>query len=278
MNPHHPNHAGQATEEEQSQLHVVFTAANQRCAIAHDKVEQMVTLPPVVPVPHTHPAVAGIINLRGAVIGLLDLRAVFGRPSVADEIQGLLMELDDYEREHQDMVAQLSWALESKSALPRLPEPHECGYGRRYADGAQGNQHVQSVISRIDGPHKALHALRGDLERLVRAGDRERAARRLADAQAGDLARMGQLFNELRETYRTGRRDIALVVRLDGMSPMAVQVDSVETVDTLTRANGTEWDGSRNFGSSMIDHIATDREGRLVTVIEPARLFELVAA
>ena len=59
---------------------VVFRLEGQRYALHLSQVERVVPMVAVSPLPHTPAVVVGVINYRGAVVPVLDLRPRFGFP------------------------------------------------------------------------------------------------------------------------------------------------------------------------------------------------------
>lgn len=57
---------------------VVFTLANEEYGVEVDKVQTIERMQPLTRVPKTPPFVKGVINLRGVVIPVIDLRGRFG--------------------------------------------------------------------------------------------------------------------------------------------------------------------------------------------------------
>jgi purine-binding chemotaxis protein CheW len=57
---------------------VLFEAGNGLFAMSAKFVGEMLLLPPVVRVPNMPPEIRGMINLRGSILKLIDLRIVLG--------------------------------------------------------------------------------------------------------------------------------------------------------------------------------------------------------
>jgi len=66
-----------SAKEHKKQL-VVFTLANEYYGLDIAAVENIIKLPPITAVPGTDPFIKGVINLRGAVLPVADLRKRFG--------------------------------------------------------------------------------------------------------------------------------------------------------------------------------------------------------
>lgn len=65
-----------------SELHVVFSVADSEYALPAALVRQLETYSGATRVPGSAPYVAGIIQVRGQVIPVIELRKLFGHPSV----------------------------------------------------------------------------------------------------------------------------------------------------------------------------------------------------
>ena len=69
--------------EGMSQFVLVFELDELQCAIDSTAVKEVVRAVAVRPMPGQSPFIAGVIDLRGSTVPVLDLRARFGRPSRA---------------------------------------------------------------------------------------------------------------------------------------------------------------------------------------------------
>jgi len=57
---------------------LTFTLANEEYGIGILKIKEIIGMMPITPVPHTPDYVKGVVNLRGKVIPVMDLRLRFG--------------------------------------------------------------------------------------------------------------------------------------------------------------------------------------------------------
>ena len=67
----------EATEQSQ---YLTFYLAGEEYAISILRVKEILEYDTLTPVPQTPPAIRGVINLRGSVVPVVDLRAKFGLP------------------------------------------------------------------------------------------------------------------------------------------------------------------------------------------------------
>jgi purine-binding chemotaxis protein CheW len=83
-----------ATQTEQTALLATFTVRDAQCALDAAEIQEVIRLGPVTPVRHAPPEVAGIINLRGRIVTMLDvgLRLGFPRAVPTGETRIIIME------------------------------------------------------------------------------------------------------------------------------------------------------------------------------------------
>lgn len=76
---------------------LVFTLGGLTCGVNVAKVREVIGALKPIHVPRTHPAVVGVVNLRGKVIPLVDLQLYFhpGQASTADQRHVIVMEFND---------------------------------------------------------------------------------------------------------------------------------------------------------------------------------------
>ncbi|PKN54190.1 MAG: hypothetical protein CVU56_27890 [Deltaproteobacteria bacterium HGW-Deltaproteobacteria-14] len=263
--------AQSVTAIDATDLQVVFSAAGHRFSVPHKVVEQMVTPPAVVRVPNVHHAVRGVVNLRGVVVGMLDLRALIGAPSAESEAAALATELDDHRRAHGAWLDELEAATTEGRSFTLPTDPRTCEFGRWRETFRPTNLQLHMLMSRMDGAHRHIHEVAEQTVRLLRRGQREGALAVLAEARGYGLGRLAQLFDETREALSESRRDIALVLRRAGRTPLALLVDSVDAVSTLTPARVAEQRGDTLGG--LVAGLATDRDGALVAALDVDALY-----
>jgi purine-binding chemotaxis protein CheW len=76
-----PQRADSAPMEERAGKYLIFRLGSEEFGTRVIKVREIMGIQDVTPVPHTPVFVKGVINLRGKVIPVIDLRLKFGLPS-----------------------------------------------------------------------------------------------------------------------------------------------------------------------------------------------------
>ena len=138
--------------------HIVITLAGTPYAVPLTAVQEVENPPPVVPVPFAPDWIAGVVNLRGAVLTLVDLPDLLGLGSWRRGAEAKILVLRGDE--------QVAVAVDGLRGMRRLPEQE-----RSHIEGALPGQ----VARYISGMYRSDDDLLGilDIERL------------LADADAG---------------------------------------------------------------------------------------------
>ena len=86
---------------------VIFQVKEGLYAVGSQNVREIVMLPKVVEVPNLPPEIRGVINLRGKVMPLIDLRVKLGLPSAKAELDELVQLLHDREKDHHNWLKEL---------------------------------------------------------------------------------------------------------------------------------------------------------------------------
>jgi len=86
---------------------VVFSLKDTLCAISACDVQSMVAMPPVIKVPHTPDYVRGVVNLRGRVMPVIDLRTRLGMNSFLAEVEEFCAMMEQREQDHKNWLLEL---------------------------------------------------------------------------------------------------------------------------------------------------------------------------
>lgn len=78
---------------------IVFALANEEYGVEVEKVKTIERMMPMTRVPKTYDFVKGVINLRGVVVPVIDLRGRFGLPEAefTDNSRIVIIQVDDLE-------------------------------------------------------------------------------------------------------------------------------------------------------------------------------------
>ena len=189
-------------------------------------------MPRVVCIPRMPPYVRGVINLRGQVFPVIDLRLRLGMKSLSAETNELIQLLEQREQDHENWIAELESSVKEKRDFKLTTDPHQCAFGKWYDHYHTKNQILAFCLKKFDAPHKKIHAIASRVKELQHQKKYALALNLIEDTKNGDLAEMVQLFADARSLLIEEIREIALILEWKEIS-VAVSVDSVETVERL---------------------------------------------
>lgn len=110
------NRRTQLAGENRLELLMFRLGSRQRFGINVFKVQEVIQCPPLTQLPHAHPAIKGVINMRGKTISIIDLAYAIGRRPVTD-ISNCNVIVTEYNRNTQgflvdsvDRIENLNWS------------------------------------------------------------------------------------------------------------------------------------------------------------------------
>jgi purine-binding chemotaxis protein CheW len=224
---------------------VLFEAGNGLYAVSAEFVREMLTLPPVVRVPNAPPEVRGVINIRGSILKLVDLRIVLGVSSAQSEVDALIQLLHDREKDHRNWLKELEACVRERRPFNLARDPHKCKFGvwfDQYRKQCQSQEQTiqttffRMALEKMDAPHQVIHASADEVLKKAESGNFEDALAILEKRRNCELALLIKLFEESRQILKETRREIVLVVR-NGAKQFAMSVDGVQSVEHIPGEN-----------------------------------------
>lgn len=215
----------------------------------------------------------GIINLRGSVLPVIDLRIRLGLPSAAKELDELLAIFDAREQDHKNWIAELDASIRERRPFALTTDPTKCAFGRWYGSLKTDNVVLATYLKRIDAPHREIHRRGAEAISLQAQGDSASAQAIAAHIREYSLKETLALFQDAKAALREAQREVAVVARGE-QGRFAVVVDAVESVEQLRSQDVDEESravlASREPGLTAIGRRAKD--DALVVVIDVKRL------
>jgi purine-binding chemotaxis protein CheW len=216
-----------------SQTSLIVRLGAQTFAVDGTKVREMVSTPVVRPLPQLPPFVRGVINLRGRVMPLVDLRLRLGLPSAMQEVEALVEVLTSREEDHRTWLAELDASVAEERPFTLTTDPHACRFGKWYDTYRTDNVMLDLVLRRFDAPHRRIHDVGREVVDLGSAGRWAEAAALVATTRDTVLNDLVRLFDEARSVVQSSHREIAVVLDVNGRE-FATSVDGVESVERLS--------------------------------------------
>ncbi len=235
-------------------------------------------MPHCTPVPNMPAYVRGVINLRGHVIRVIDLRLRLAMPSKESDIQAMVDMLSAREKDHLNWLQTLEASVKENKPFTLARDPSKCAFGKWYDNYKTEDGALGLILQAFDAPHRRIHAIADRVCAAADEGRQDEAMSIITQTRSGDLASMVTLFENTRVAYREGQKELAIVLEHEGRS-LAIAVDSVESVERINDAEtdeiATVMGGLQmDFFSKTIKRLGTQQ---IMLMLEPHLLMDGVA-
>lgn len=211
---------------------VLFELNKQQYGIRTEHVREMVTMKDLSKLPDAPAYLRGVINLRGIVIPVVDLRKRLGFTSALDEMEALVQLLLDREKDHINWLTELRKTVEENYEFKLATDPHKCAFGKWYDSYTTSNHLLAMQLRKFDEPHKRIHGIAVKVKELEKQGKTSEAIEMIEHAWNHDLSAMRELFAETIAILRTANREIIIIGEHDN-TRIGYVVDSVSEVIDL---------------------------------------------
>lgn len=216
--------------------YTIFRVKNGLFALTCEHVREIVSIPNVTSVPQTPSDVRGVINLRGRVIQLVDLRVKLGQPSLRTEIEALIQLLRDREQDHRNWLNELEKCIHDRRPFGLARDPHKCKFGLWYDQYVTQDTLLSMTLPAMDAPHQVIHATAAMALGLAEKGDSAGALALIASRRNTELASLIRLFEESRRLLTEKHREVALILK-QADKWLALCADAVEAVESIPEEN-----------------------------------------
>ncbi len=253
---------------------VIFRLLEQQFAVSTNNVKEMVRMPKVVSVPQTPDYFRGVMNLRGKVIPVVDLRKKMGMTSFQDETRDLVELLIQREEDHKNWIVELESSVREKREFKLATDPHKCAFGKWYDKFSTENRILENCLKKFDEPHKKIHSIAVEVKKYEKNNDFKGAFHIIDQTKTNELARMIELFEEARTLLTEDQKEIALILE-NGGKFIGLAIDAIETIEKLSVEDIEEVPPMiATGGNEYISALGKRKEGQgLVQLLEVEHIF-----
>lgn len=225
-------------------------------------------LPDVTPLPNAPFEVRGVINFRGRLIELLDTRRLLGLTTITEEIADFNTMMDKRYNDHLNWLNTLENTVKNDTEFTLATDPHKCAFGKWYDSYNSKNTDIMflSTFAKFDKPHKDIHGIAYQAERLIAKGDRQTAMDLVESTRNTKLAEMLSLFSDLKEAYKNSRKEIVVVIGEDESKCIGLSVDQITAIEHLSEFDENLVKDSMT-GTEYLSGIAKRKDGSVVIIL-----------
>jgi len=200
------------------------------CGIPTQHVTEMVPLGTLVGIPEAPAYVRGMIKLRERIYSAVDLRARMGMAGRREEVGGVVSILSQRKQDHIRWLNELKASVEENRPFTLTTDPHKCEFGKWYDTFKTDNFILADQIQKFDRPHRKIHELAIEIEKMVEADKRDAALERIHHAWNKELKVMIDLFDSTYEVVCANLREILIVLAERMETPYCLVVDEIKEV------------------------------------------------
>jgi len=230
--------------------YVIAGVKDLQLAVSAQYVQEIVRVPRWHVVPKTPRHIRGVINLRGKVLPLVDLRVRMNQPSALEDVDQMIAMLVAREQDHIHWLKELLGAVTEGHPFTLARDPTECAFGKWYYSYKPEDIGFASVMYRFEMPHRRIHAIADAALKYAENGQHGKAKEIILRTEKGDLHTVVNLFAEARTAFRESHKEVALVLT-NGRKLLSLTVDSVASVEAIAEA--TIADATSALGSVKSD-------------------------
>ena len=255
-------------------LWVIIEIRKQEFAVPATSVREIVAMPDVTAIPQCSPQHRGVINLRGRLLPLTDLRKQFGWQSIQEELEEFYSLMGQREQDHRNWLTELERSVAEGTEFRLTRDPHQCAFGRWYDTYRSESPWIMALLRKFEPPHGKIHDLAFSIDELVKSGKNDQAMRLIESARYGVLHEMILLFQQLRQFMRESVKELALVITV-AQRTFAVSVDQALAVEKIAADLIQEIQPVGILPGCGLVHRAVHRRstGTLAMILEPDRLW-----
>ena len=214
----------------------IVEVKNQLFAIATQDMREMVMMSEAAQVPDVPDYIRGVINLRGRVLPVLDLRKRMGFASALEETETFCATMEQREQDHRNWLNELELSVQQRRPFTLATDPHKCAFGKWYDSYHAENAWVAALLKKFDAPHQQIHGVATAVEKLKASQEFDKADQLIGQTRDGLLAKLIHLFAELRDLVRDTERETAVILAGEDRL-FAISVDSALSIEKFPPEN-----------------------------------------
>lgn len=242
------------TKEKSSCLSIVFKLNTNLYALKVNIISSILLLEEknIAKIPNTSAKIRGIMNLRGNIIAIVDLRCVFGITSLQKEYSTFKNMLDARIQDHLTWVEELNCSVKEGRKFKLTTDPHKCKLGIWYDNFTTDLDSINHHMKKIDEPHRKLHQAalnvqncQRNCESCTRKECLENILKKVEDEYVPHVV---CLLEQAKDIFISNFRETIIVLDI-GEQQIGIIVDEVVGIEhlKLLRKNNRSEKNSKNY-------------------------------
>ena len=216
------------------ELKVIISLNDQLFSIPAHYVSTMDVVKTVREVPHSPPYIRGLINIRGDVLQLVDLRVKLGYGSIVNENNKISKFIEKQKEEHNNWLNKLEESINNDSEFDLIKNPAECEWGKWSNEYSTENSILARTLNDINTSHATLHQIADQASNLAKIGKKNQAINLIKENRKTTLSRIIHLFENASKILKENSHEILIVVELENKR-FALAVENINSIERLDK-------------------------------------------
>lgn len=214
--------------------YLIFKIQNTMYAVNGEMINSIFVLEqPITHVPMSESHVRGIVNVRGEIVPILDMRVLLELPTAEKEYEDFKSMLELRKSEHEEWVEEFDKSLRNDTPFLLETDPHKCAFGKWYDSFSTESSTIEHYMKQIKEPHKKLHECAGEVLNMEhRCEQPEVCQKALKLAEEVYMPATLNLIDKALEVYNENNKQMVIVVQYEDIQ-MGILVDEVVEVTNI---------------------------------------------
>lgn len=137
---------------------IVFKVNKNTYAVNSEDVISIIKMTDeIIDIPDIQEYIRGVMNLRGSIIPLIDLKVLFKEDSLEKIVDDYSNMIVARKQDHINWVNELDRCMKNGEEFKLATDPHKCAFGKWFYSYKPENNTIGFHIKKIEEPHRLLH-------------------------------------------------------------------------------------------------------------------------
>lgn len=217
---------------------LIFTLEGNAYAVNSKFVNGIEMKPKVItPIPEAPDTYCGLVERRGEVYPLLDMRKVFHFRTLDKEVEDFREMMEQRKADHIKWVDTLEHCANTGEEFTLATDCHTCAFGVWYDEFVKNNPSAGVLLKKVEEPHRKLHNAAHDVLEAASKGDTAAVEKLLRRVRTDYMAKVLAAIDDAERAYKSTFKE-TVVVLTEGDQMLGLLVDKVLAVDKISYING----------------------------------------
>jgi chemotaxis signal transduction protein len=247
-------------------LRVIIKLGDKLFSVKADQVLSMEALRDVKKIPYVPNHMRGVVELRGQVIPLVDLRVLLDLGSYLDELKDLLCHIEKGEADFKMLLSETEKAI-SESDSNDFCKVNMQGFISWLENFQTENIFISDVLGALYRNIQHICKLLSEVRNYIQKSESDIALQLLSQIKEDELDRLTESFALAKDVVSNKNNELFIVVQA-GSNKFAVTVDHIIAVDIIKNVEDTE--------DSFFEFLNQDLKGLIESLGRNKRFDELI--